>query len=250
MSPRSKLVEERVGSGIKNFGHRGTRDYAPENTYPAFELSLPYTNYFELDVTLCKTGELVVIHDSTLERTTNGKGRVADRTWQELSVLDAGSWFGEKFQQTRIPRLRDLFTLLPGTVFLDIEIKSAEDPKERTELAKAIVQEARPELHRVFVSSFDSLLLCIIRDLEPGFLIGQLLEKGVFATKFPESRPDILLPEFSILTQELVAEAKQAGLAVIPYTVNYQSSWKNLCDWGVQGIITDVPQNLQKFLEG
>lgn len=104
--------------------HRGDRVHAPENTLPAFELALQSgAAMLELDLTLSKDREIVIIHDETLDRTTNGKGKISDCTLSELKSLDAGSWFGEDFKGVQIPTLRDLFQAVGGQTLINLEIK-------------------------------------------------------------------------------------------------------------------------------
>ena len=108
--------------------HRGASGRAPENTHVAFAAALALgAEAIELDVQLSADGELVVIHDETLERTTDGTGPVGDRTAAELAALDAGSWFAPEFRGERIPLLADVIAQLRDHVTLNVEIKSARD---------------------------------------------------------------------------------------------------------------------------
>src|SRR5690625_6609337 len=112
--------------------HRGASGNAPENTLAAFQLAVEEgADGIELDVHLSKDGELVVIHDDTLDRTTNGTGRVQDKDLDELKTYDAGSWFDSKFASERIPLLQEVIDILPDDVFLNVEIKNS--PTVRSE---------------------------------------------------------------------------------------------------------------------
>ena len=106
--------------------HRGYSAKAPENTMAAFELALAVgADGIELDVHMTRDGEIVVIHDDTLDRTTNGKGPVSDQTMAELRELDAGSWFSPEFAGERIPTLKLVLELIKDKdVLLNIEIKT------------------------------------------------------------------------------------------------------------------------------
>ena len=107
--------------------HRGYSGKAPENTMAAFELALEVgSDGLELDVHLTKDGDVVVIHDGTLNRTTNGTGRVGDYTMAELKELDAGSWFSPEFKGARLPSLRQVLDLIKDeNVMLNVETKMA-----------------------------------------------------------------------------------------------------------------------------
>ncbi|MCL7453535.1 MAG: glycerophosphodiester phosphodiesterase, partial [Anaerolineae bacterium] len=108
-----------------NFAHRGASHEAPANTLAAFELAAEMgADGIELDVHLSRDGELVVIHDFSLEGTTNGHGRVGDRTLPELKALDAGSWFDPRLAVQRIPTLQEVIDAVAARLLLNIELKS------------------------------------------------------------------------------------------------------------------------------
>ncbi|MGL4971324.1 MAG: glycerophosphodiester phosphodiesterase family protein, partial [Cetobacterium sp.] len=111
--------------------HRGASGTAPENTIAAFKKAIiDGCDGFEFDVQQTKDGKLVVFHDWTLERTSNGKGYVREHTLDELKELDAGSWFGEEFKGEKIPTLEETLDLIPDNMLINIELKE-EYSKER-----------------------------------------------------------------------------------------------------------------------
>ncbi len=113
---------------IDVIAHRGASAYAPENTLSAFELAVEQAaHWFELDCTLSKDGEVVVIHDNTVDRTTNSKGGVGDLTVEQLARLDAGTWFDPKFAGERIPTLAEALDLAKDRIGVYIEIKNSDD---------------------------------------------------------------------------------------------------------------------------
>src|SRR5262245_59418730 len=113
---------------VEVIAHRGSSAVAPENTLAAVDLAIrAKAHRVEFDVQLTKDGVPVVLHDETLERTTNGKGRVRDRTYKEISKLDAGSWFHADFRGERLPTLDMVLELCRGKIPVNVEIKS-EDP--------------------------------------------------------------------------------------------------------------------------
>ena len=126
--------ETRVRPSVMNtpytevIAHRGASAYAPENTLAAFQLAIDQgADWFELDCYLSKDGEVIVIHDPTVDRTTDGTGAIADMTLEELKQLDAGSWFDPKFAGERLPTLDESLELAKGQVGVLIEIKNSDD---------------------------------------------------------------------------------------------------------------------------
>ena len=107
--------------------HRGFSAIAPENTLPAMQFAVDSgAEMVEFDVRITKDNQLVVIHDETVERTTNGKGLVSRHTLQELQTLDAGTWFSQTFSGTQVPSLNEVLQLCSGSVYMNIEIKTDE----------------------------------------------------------------------------------------------------------------------------
>jgi len=107
------------------FAHRGAKRVAPENTLPAFEAAIRLgADGVELDVQYSSDGKLVVFHDLDLDKTSNGKGRLTSRTFDDLRKLDAGSYFGPQFHGTRIPTLDEVLDLAKGKLLVNIELKS------------------------------------------------------------------------------------------------------------------------------
>ena len=139
--------------------HRGFSGAAPENTLAAFRKAIEAgSDMIELDIQLSKDGKIVVIHDETLERTTDGQGRVADRTFPEIRKLDAGSWFGSQFSGEKIPTLQEVLELAKGKVLVNIEIKNpAHGQYPITELADQGLEAVKKAgmLNRVIFSSFN-----------------------------------------------------------------------------------------------
>ena len=113
------------GAPVLRVGHRGAKGHAPENTFASFNLALEMgVNAVETDVHLSKDGEVVLIHDHTVDRTTDGRGFVKDMTLRELKQLDAGSWYDTRFAGQRIPTLTELLEWARGRVGVAIEIKN------------------------------------------------------------------------------------------------------------------------------
>ena len=221
-------------------GHRGACGYAPENTLASFARALELgVDMVELDVHVCKTGELVVIHDETLERTTNGSGAVADKTFAELSRLDAGR--GE-----RIPLLSEVFDLVARRAGINIELKGAHTAAPAAALIKKYKQVSGWSDDEVLVSSLNPENLREFSRLMPQVKIG-------LVTLTPPSEADINscgAPLYSIhqkhatITKQSLAEAKARHLAVFAWTVNAPADIQRLISLQIDGIFSDYPDRL------
>ncbi len=232
-------------------GHRGIRGLAPENTLLSFQMAYQSTRFFELDTMLCGSGELVVIHDETIDRTTSGKGLVSQLSLKEIQSYDAGSFFSPEFSKAKVPSLREVLTEMPDDSVFDIEVKSYSGENDRESLAKALsilIEELKIE-SRIFISSFDAKLLQKVKSQNPNLLRGQLLDTSWQEKDWEESEPDLILPNFMSLNAKTMAGFKSMGFLVIPYTVNEKLNWDHLIELGVDGMITDRPDLLKSYLE-
>ncbi|MBW1880271.1 MAG: glycerophosphodiester phosphodiesterase [Deltaproteobacteria bacterium] len=242
--------------------HRGASAYAPENTMAAFEEAAQFGVGFELDVTLCNTGEVVVIHDDTVDRTTEGSGTVADLTLAEIKGLDAGSYFDPEFTGESIPTLDEVLATYGGRVPIDIEIKST-TPREP--LADAVVAaiERAGLVEEVFVTSFDPYMLERVKEQNPDIYRGQLtgtfkdadlcfIEKLFLRNMWlnGKSEPDAIAVERVRAKKRFVKRQHRKGREVLVWTVNTPTEMERLLDLGVDGIITDYPDVLLEMLEG
>ncbi|MCB9675791.1 MAG: glycerophosphodiester phosphodiesterase [Alphaproteobacteria bacterium] len=241
--------------------HRGFSAVAPENTMAAFEAAAAMGVGFELDVTLSKDGEVVVLHDDTLDRTTTGSGVPADFTLAELQALDAGSWFSPEFAGEKLPTLRDVLAKLGDRVQVDIELKST---KPREPLARAVVKivEEAGLVDRVLVTSFDPYLLEAVKDANPAIPRGQLTSrfrdtKLSFVAKYVlrhmllnrRSAPSTILLEHPLARRHRVWRLQRRGYAVWCWTVNEADDMQRMLDVGVDGIITDHPDRLRALID-
>ena len=235
--------------------HRGFSGAAPENTLIAFEKAIAIgSDMIELDVHLSRDGEIVVIHDETLERTTNGKGMVVDHTLKELKKLDAGFSFGPQFAGERIPTLKEVLDLAKGRVPVNIEIKNPTHGKypiaELTEKALREVKQAGM-MDQVIFSSFNPASLEWIEGKEP-----RVWTAFLFYRPWNSLRDILGSQEYLVLnlrnihlTREKVAEIKKAGKQINVYTVNPEEEIRQFVDWGVDGIITNHPDRLLNILQ-
>lgn len=243
--------------------HRGGSALAPENTMAAFRSAVSLGAGIELDTMLSADLVPVVIHDYTLERTTNGSGPVADQTLAQLQQLDAGSFFARSFSTETIPTLAQVLDFVRGQVWVNVEIKCEETgemaKKTGVEVARVIIDSGHAD--KVVVSSFNPMLLSAVREAAPQLLRGQLY--GSFEdTTLPwykklvlrnlllnfRSIPDFLGPEILILTAENVKAMQSEGYLISSWTLNNPEEWQKALDWGVSLIITDHPDRALGWL--
>lgn len=243
--------------------HRGGSSIAPENTMAAFRLSAGLGVSFELDTMFSKDGELVVIHDETLERTTDGFGRVSDMTAAELAALDAGSHFSERYRSEGVSKLSDVLSDFGGKRAIIIEVKCKEGFCKPKRLAKALVAllgEKGME-DNVLIASFNSLLLYEVRKLNPSIMRGQIysdfkrddlesykrfLSKNLLLNRF--SKPDALMVKHVLVDEGYVERMHGRGYKIFPWTVDDPDEMKRLIALGVDGIITNDPVALNEAL--
>lgn len=235
----------------KIYAHRGGAKWAPENTMAAFRKCKENGVYgIELDIQRCKTGELVVIHDEDLKRTTNGTGLVKDVSFGDLSKLDAGSWFGEQFKNERVPLLSDVLKLLDGKVVLNIEIKNTpvNYPGIEDDLLKVLADYKYPDT--IIISSFDHEVLKRLHAKSSKYAIALLgdpiiCDVGQYAKQVGATAWH---PYFGSMRKDVIDTAHGASLKVNVWTPNKKPEWEELISQGVDGIVTDDPKALSEYL--
>lgn len=231
--------------------HRGGRKWAPENTMVAFRKAIDWGVYgIELDVHRLKTGEIVVIHDDNVVRTTDGAGLIKDLSYRDARSLSAGLWFGEDFVGERIPLLEEVLDLADGQVVLNIEIKNApiEYPGIELDLIKLLSQYSYPE--RIIISSFDHKVLSKLHKRAPHFALA-ILAEAIFVNIESYAKQvgaTLWHPAFDCLRDYDVDEAHKAGLKVNAWTMNDPHQWSAGLEMGLNGIVTDDPKALTEFL--
>lgn len=231
--------------------HRGAKGMAPENTLAAFRLGLDQgCEGIELDIHLTADGEIVVCHDDTLDRTTDGKGRIYDKTLEEIKRYDAGSWYSDSFRGEKVPTLGEVFDVIPDSIMVNVEVK--ESYGGQIELKLADFLRRRKLLERVVVSSFDHKCVRRIKLLEPLTKIGLLYQNKLHDPAAYAGTFDVevysIHPHFRMIDAEDVAKAAGLGYRVYPWTANDEQDLRALIDYGVSGIITDYPGRLKNLL--
>jgi glycerophosphoryl diester phosphodiesterase len=229
--------------------HRGYSQKYPENTLAAFQAAVSAgVPMIELDVRFSRDRQPVVIHDPTLERTTNGDGAVIDHTVADLKKLDAGSWFQTKYADQRLPELSEVFDLVGGRTNVNIEIKpqAYEHRHPPDAIEKQIVAMVRKKnlQDSVLISSFEIDFLVQIASLpEPPAIA--LISRTPASKRIVELCTHLKLfswhPDYRIVTPRQVDTMHAAGLKVFPYNVNLFENYVQMMDMQVDGVITDDP---------
>lgn len=231
--------------------HRGASAECPENTLLAFSRAIAHgVDALELDVHLTRDDVLLVIHDSTLERTTNGTGRVRDHSLTEIRQLDAG-------QGQRAPTLDEVFGLVRSTpIRLCVEVKGETETDGLT-IAEAIVRslEAADFGGQAIVTSFSPAALLKVRALQPALATmldpspqdGSLTPRQICEQTL-RAGANSLSYDFQFVTQAVADEARLAGLALWPWAPNTADEIRAMVQLGVPGIMTDRPDVLNKVL--
>jgi len=227
--------------------HRGGAAYAPENTLAAIKNAVKIgADYAEIDVHLSKDGEIVVIHDDELERTTNGKGQVKDKTLKELKRLDAGSWFSPKFKGERIPTLEEVLDTAKGKIGIVIEIKNGPNFYEGIEEKVVKLVRKKDMVDDVIVISFDHSCLKKVHKLDPGIKTGALYYANILDMKnlSKTTGAKYMCPGWHLVTADSIKEAHKNGLKVNIWTVNDAATMRKFIKMGVDCISTDKPDIL------
>ena len=229
--------------------HRGISARYPENTLAAFNGAIDAgAHMIELDVCLSKDRHLVVIHDETVDRTTNGTGAVKALTLDQLIRLDAGSWFDPRFNTERLPTLAQVLDAVNGRLMVNIEIKpeafEADGPPDAVERQVLDLVREKNMLDEVIVSSFEWLILENLRERDPGIALGLLAEAPAderLRDWYQRIKGFSWHPDFRVLTQQQVDSLHDLGARVFPYAVDGRIDARGMLAMGVDGLIVDDP---------
>ncbi len=234
--------------------HRGASLLTPENTMAAFNLAVEVgAHAIELDAKLSQDGEVVIIHDSTLDRTTDGTGTVRSHTVVELRTLDAGSHFGESFTGERMPILADVFDSLAGKILFNVELTNSATPFDRLPEKVISLIVHRGIENDVLISSFNPIALIMSKRIAPEIPIGLLMRGSTRSLINRMMRSWILYdcyhPAWERVSQDMVDQERENGDRVRVWTVNSSEEMFRLVSIGVNGIITDDPALALDVLE-
>jgi glycerophosphoryl diester phosphodiesterase len=233
------------------YAHRGARGHAPENTLLAFDLAFDLgAEAIECDVQRSRDGELVIIHDGTVNRTTNGVGAVAALSFADLRALDAGRVW--RIPQ-RIPTLAETLDLVRrrgGTLNLEIKGESVEESVGTAEAVEPVLRALEEPLRaRLLVSSFAHPAVALLKERLPWLRVATLYSGREW------QKADMLAPALAMgakaihpgvggATAELVTRAPDAGLRVNVWTANRSTTIRKLIAWGVDGLFSDYPERV------
>lgn len=233
--------------------HRGYSAIAPENTLAAFSTAIQNgANSIEFDVQLSSEGTPVIIHDSTLDRTTNGTGKVREKTLEQLRALDAGSWFNSKFSSERIPTLQEVLYTLKGQtdsdglkqyIYLDIKQHDPWSSSEVNDLIQTVIQTGWED--RCIFASFNEQLYEQVRHQSKRIVLGYfVVNSDTYQAQLTKASADcnaIIMSLYRVLLENLslVQDSRKQGVDVVAWTVDSKEDLQQLADIGVVRIITN-----------
>lgn len=226
------------------FGHRGASGHAPENTLPSFKLAMDMgADGFELDVHMSRDGELVVIHDETVDRTTDGTGFVKDLTLAQLKALDASNHM-DAYRGAKIPTLAEVYDLIRDTGHIvNVEIKTDECFYPQIEEKCLALAKEKGVEDRIIYSSFNHHTLLKMRALQPDVKLGMLFGDIMVAPweYAKQLSVDYLHPmKMNIYVPGFAEETAKAGFGINMWTINDEETMKKCLSCGA-GIITNYP---------
>ncbi|GAB5407919.1 MAG: glycerophosphodiester phosphodiesterase [Balneolaceae bacterium] len=244
--------------GFVVIAHRGASYYAPENTHSAFKLAIEMkAEMIELDVSLSKDGITVVVHDETVDRTTDGEGSVGSFTLKELKNLETGSWFDTEFSGEPFPTLVEVLAYTKDKIAVNIEIKAEAVTNYSTggivDKALKIVREAEVS-EQVIFSSFDYRVMEHLEELAPEIPKAILYEKS----QSGDLKPSELVSKYKVdafncshrqLSDEWIEDLISNEIPFFIYTVNDERLMKSIIKKGATGIFSDKPDILKKVVE-
>lgn len=256
---------------IINVAHRGASGYAPEHTMPAYEMGHKTfkADYIEIDLQMTKDGQLIAMHDETVDRTTDGTGAVKDKTLEEIKKLDAGSWFNEvnpslarkEYAGLKVPTLEEIFSTYGKHANYYIETKSPEvypgmEEKLLNTLKAYGLSSDRVKPGQVLIQSFSEASLQKVKAMDPNVPLIQLMEANEVKALTDDRLTAIrqyavgVGPSFKALTRENVSAIRAHDLLLHPYTVNEKADMVRMLDYGVTGVFTNYADRFNDVVKG
>ncbi len=241
-------------------GHRGAAAHAPENTIAAIELAIELgANTIEIDLRQTKDGVPVALHDSGVDRTTDGDGDISDLTFEDIRKLDAGSWFDEKYSGEKIPSLQEVIDALSDTTILIIEFKGGLGEYDKIEERTIQIVQDSDISDRVILKSFDPNQLELIQELDDSFpllyvyalripWLHMIIDTGITFGSVYDFDVEYLQPHIWFLSESFVEDAQEKGYKIIAWGVNDPDTIIGAINIGVDGIETDYPERVYKIL--
>lgn len=242
-----------VDSATGIIAHRGFSGLAPENTLAAVEMAIDAgAHMVEVDVGMTADGQVICLHDETLDRTTNGRGRPSEHRLEAIRRLDAGSWFSKEHAGERVPTLAEVFETAKGRVLVNVEIKP-EAVDHGAAAAVVTLVRAHGMADQIVVSSFAPEALRRIKVADPAIATASLFNKKLHAGLDPlEVTTEVGSRGFNIaagrVTADILDRCHRHGIPVAVYTVNDPDDMRRLVRMGVDAIFTDHPDRLVRVL--
>lgn len=232
----------------KVIGHRGAAAYAPENTLESIHTAADMNvEWVELDVKLTKDDIPIIFHDETLDRTTNGSGKVAETNYDDIKQLEAGSWYGDSFAGVKIPTLEEAVdVLIERNLGLNLEIKPCPGrEKETAEVALDILSQIWDDHFRLLISSFEHVSLEVARDMATDWYRGLLLGGEELPENWKDLADylDVKTINFGtkLASREAIEDTIDLDLHPLIYTVNDPIDARKYQGWGVDCLFSDNP---------
>lgn len=221
-------------------GHRGAKGYISENTLPSIQKALDLNvDGIEIDVHLCASGELVVFHDFTLDRMTNGTGEIGKQTLSQLQNLSVDGKY-------KIPTLTEVLDLIKAKCLLNIELKGEKTALPTVKLLHQYFEKGTWTYNNVLISSFQRKELEAVYNFDERMPLGVLTKASVNASiRFAKTINAVAIhPNFALLSKNNVKEAQDEGFKVNAWTVNDFESIERIKSYGVDAIISDFPDRI------
>src|ERR1700761_4517845 len=234
------------GKKVKVIAHRGEHLHHPENTMPAFQAAIDAgADYFELDVRTTSDGKFVLMHDGTLDRTTNGTGEVHKHTFDEIRALDAGVKFGAAFAGTKVPTLDEAFDLAHGKINVYVDTKYA-DPQQ---LVDTIVRHDMQDHVVVYGNPF---FLYEVHKIKPTLkVMPETISPDICKFLVRGMQPQVLAFDANDFKDPVIACAKDANAKIFVDRLgdaDNPEAWQKAIDLGASGIQTNLPAELATYL--
>ncbi len=238
-----------------NIAHRGFSGKYPENTMLAFEKAIEAgTDGIELDVHFTKDGEVVVIHDERIDRTSDGEGYVVDFTYEELSKFDASAGFAGVYGFNKIPTLREYFELVKpvGGFITNIELKTSINEYPGIEKAVLELVDEFGLEDRIIISSFNHYSIMRTKSINPRIKCGFLESSWIYNFgEYTKTRGvECVHPLFLSLNEDSVSEIKSNGIQINTWTVNKEADVERLYNLGVDAVISNYPDMVKGVVDG
>ncbi|HZV12321.1 MAG TPA: glycerophosphodiester phosphodiesterase family protein [Candidatus Kapabacteria bacterium] len=246
------LREYPFAGKIMVVAHRGDSGHAPENTLASFRRAIECgADMVELDIQRTRDDRLVVFHDATLRRTTNGRGYIARKTYAQLAELDAGSWFDKKFAGEKVPLLDDVLSLLRGRIYIDIEIKPTAVRGATVPLLLQALRRFAMEPY-VLISSFHHGVLKKIKRSAP-HLATAIIQNPHASFRSPvvsarRAGADAIVCSIHQVSRARSEDARAHGMPICVYTVNTPRAVAKALRCNVSAVVTNYPAEIARLL--